>query len=56
MQENGILRIVNAGASIETTEKGIRLAEKYPFVYAAAGVHPSETAQLDEDSFVRLNL
>ncbi len=54
MQENGISRIVNAGASIETTEKGIRLAEKYPFVYAAAGVHPSETAQLDEDSFVRL--
>lgn len=54
MQENGIGSIVNVGASLESTTASIRLAEKYPFVYAAAGVHPNETAELNEESFAWL--
>ncbi len=51
MREHGISRIVNAGSTIETTKKSIELAEKYDFIYAAAGVHPSETDCLNEESF-----
>lgn len=51
MQENEIGYVVNVGASLSSTQKSIQLAEKYPFVYAAAGVHPSETAELNEENF-----
>ncbi len=51
MQEHGISLIVNVGSSIETTKKSISLSEKYHFIYAAAGVHPSEISCLNEESF-----
>lgn len=54
MAESGIGLIVNVGASLESTAASIKLAEKYSFVYAAAGVHPSETAELNEDNFKKL--
>lgn len=46
MRERGIEYIVNVGASIASTAKTLELTEQYPFVYGAAGVHPSETAEL----------
>lgn len=49
MYENGIGTIINVGASIASTKSTIALTEQYPFLYGAAGVHPSETAELDED-------
>lgn len=45
----GIEAVVNVGASIESTKTTLELAEKYPFIYAAAGVHPSESAELSEE-------
>lgn len=49
--EHGIKRIVNVGASIESTRRTIQLTQAYPFCYGAVGVHPSETAELDEEKF-----
>lgn len=49
MRENGIDYIVNIGASIETTKKTIELTKQYDFVYGAAGVHPTETAELTDE-------
>ena len=43
MKENGISYIVNVGASLESTRNSIALAKKYEYIYAAAGVHPSDT-------------
>ena len=45
----GIEAVVNIGASIQTTKNTLELMKKYPFVYGAAGVHPSETAELNEE-------
>ena len=45
----GIGTVMNVGASIASTKTTLALAERYPFVYAAVGVHPSETAELDEE-------
>ena len=45
----GIKRVVNIGASIASTRNSIELAEKYDYIYAAVGVHPSEIAELNEE-------
>lgn len=54
MHENGIGYIVNVGASLKSTQESVKLAQRYPFIYAAAGVHPSETGELDEAGFAWL--
>ncbi len=54
LPEQGIARVVNVGSSLASCKHTIELAEKYGFIYAALGVHPSETAQLDEVSFGEL--
>lgn len=51
MPENGIDTIVNVGASLSSTAAGIALAQQYAYVYAAAGVHPNETGELNEENF-----
>lgn len=51
LEGNGIGYVINVGANLETTAATIALAEKYPFVYGAAGVHPSDSGELTEDTF-----
>jgi len=48
---NGIAKIVDVGASLASCKKARSLAEQYSHVYCAIGVHPSETAELNEDNF-----
>lgn len=50
LPQRGIARVVNVGASVETTRNSIALAEQYDFVYAAVGVHPSDIDDLNEES------
>ena len=46
---NGIEYVVNVGSSMESTRSSVALAGKYDFIYAAIGVHPSETGELTEN-------
>lgn len=43
----GISPVINVGSRMDTTEESVLLAEKYDFVYAAVGIHPSEISDLD---------
>lgn len=54
LKENNIGYVINIGASIETTKNTVELIEKYPFIYGAAGVHPSESAELNEEKMAWL--
>lgn len=54
LQKAGIGCVVNIGASLESCKTTIKLMEKYDFFYGALGVHPSETAELNEDNFAWL--
>lgn len=54
MKAAGISHIVNIGASLESTKRSIELAKQYDFIYAAVGVHPSDTAELNEETFLWL--
>lgn len=53
--ENGIYRVINVSSSAESLEKTLELAEKYPFIYAAFGIHPDEADNMDEGLFSRVS-
>ncbi|HEU0207916.1 MAG TPA: TatD family hydrolase [Candidatus Udaeobacter sp.] len=44
-----VKRIITIGTSIESSRRVIELAEKYPAVYAAVGVHPSYVEKAEDD-------
>ncbi len=47
--KQGIGTVVTVGADIATSKAALSLAKKYDHVYAALGVHPSETGDLTEE-------
>lgn len=49
LREHGIEAVVNIGASIQTTKNTLELMKKYPFIYGAIGVHPSDSGELTEE-------
>lgn len=49
MKKDGVEFIVNVGSDLASIKKTLALAEKFPFIYAAIGVHPSETGELTEE-------
>ena len=50
----GIGRVVNIGSTVNSCGRCLELAESHAHVYAAVGVHPSETAELTEERFEAL--
>jgi len=49
LRENNIGNIVNVGATFRGCKDSIKLAEEYDNVYAAIGIHPEETDEINED-------
>ncbi len=47
-RENGVNMILNAGNNLNELENQLALSEKYPFVYAAVGVHPHNAQEYPE--------
>lgn len=47
---NGLETVINVGSTMETSARCIELAQQYPRVYAAIGVHPSEIDCMDDRS------
>ena len=45
----GITKIISIGTSMDSSERAIRLAEKFPAVYAAIGWHPTEALNAPDD-------
>ncbi|MBT3252245.1 MAG: TatD family hydrolase [Candidatus Marinimicrobia bacterium] len=41
-QDSGLSHIITVGTDLKTVELCIELCEKYPIVYATAGIHPHE--------------
>ncbi len=53
----GIYRVINVGADMTSSRESIALAKKYPYIYAAVGVHPHDTENMtdrDIDELKRL--
>lgn len=54
MEAGGIGLIINAGSTVTSWDKIVKLTEEYSFIYGALGVHPDEVGELDEERFARL--
>ncbi len=48
---HGIAKVINAGATLASNEKTIRLMQEYPFLYGAIGIHPEGVKELNEEKY-----
>ncbi|OGO32307.1 MAG: hypothetical protein A2Z16_09780 [Chloroflexi bacterium RBG_16_54_18] len=53
-RQAGVWRILNPGVDLESSRQAVRLADEYPEVYAAVGVHPNEANQWDQAAYAQL--
>lgn len=51
MEENGIGAIVNVGSDFASCRRTLELTKQYEFVYGALGIHPSDIADLNEETY-----
>jgi TatD DNase family protein len=54
--EAEVTRVITIGTGIESSERAIALAEKYPQVYAVVGVHPTNVQNEVEDFLPALRM
>lgn len=50
----GVDTIINIGADMESSQRSIELTEKYPYIYAAVGVHPHDVKDMTDSDIERL--
>lgn len=55
LSAQGVGTVINVAASVDGIESTVRLAEEYPFVYAAVGVHPDEVGEMDQGTLERMH-
>lgn len=54
LQREGVSLVVNPGCDVVSTKYAIELAESYPFVYAAAGIHPENCGGCSPEDFAAI--
>lgn len=50
LYDNDVDTVLNPGADLKTSQNAVKLAEKYPFIYAAVGCHPHDTKFMDDNT------
>ena len=50
----GVTLVVNPGCDLESSRQAVALAERFPHVYAAVGIHPSDCGGCGETEFEEL--
>ena len=54
LPEQGVALVVNPGCDLLSSCKAVELAQRYPFVYAAVGVHPEDCADWEDGCLLEL--
>lgn len=54
INREGVIGILNCGASLEGAKASVELSKKYDFVYAAVGIHPEYANIVDEELIKKL--
>ncbi len=49
LPQRGISHLLNAGADMESSRLSIALAEQYPIIHAAVGVHPHDAQEMKDN-------
>lgn len=52
--ENNVTKMVVVGYDYKTSLKAIEIADKYDFIYASVGIHPSEIKKMKENDLIRI--
>ena len=50
----GVSYIINASSDEKSISMSLELAERYPFVYAAVGIHPQSAGDVDDGYLKKL--
>jgi TatD DNase family protein len=50
-EDAGVGNIICPGTDVETSKRSIELAEKYPNIYAAVGIHPHDSSKAGSSTF-----
>ena len=50
----GVSLILNVGADMDSSARSVALAEKYPGIYAAVGMHPHDAKDMRETDYTQL--
>ena len=53
-KDHNIKRVVNIGASIQSSINSLELARKYSFIYAVVGIHPSSAIEMNDENYLKL--
>ncbi len=56
IQSSGISRVTNVGYDLTSSERSVKLAQDYDFIYAAIGIHPHNAAEATDESWAKLVL
>lgn len=51
---HGVTGLCNMGTTLASSRAAAELAEKYPFIYAAAGIHPEEATSAGTEDVARI--
>lgn len=54
LPEGGVCGVINAACSVASARASLALAEQYPYVWAAVGVHPEAANEFDADALPTL--
>lgn len=54
LARQGVEYVINVAASMDSVKTTQALMKKWPFIYGALGIHPSETGELNEENFAWL--
>lgn len=49
LPRKGVERVLAIGCDIESSKEEIALAERYPYIWAAVGIHPENAAEIPEN-------
>jgi len=53
-KEAGVKTIINVGFDMPSCQRSIKLAEAYPTVYAAVGIHPHDAQAVTEEDYLQI--
>ncbi|MEA5084063.1 MAG: TatD family hydrolase [Lachnospiraceae bacterium] len=56
MHAESVSYILNSGESMRAIKTGLQLAEKYPFIYTAVGIHPHNVKTMTDSDLAVLKL
>lgn len=54
LHNGGVRNIVNIGCTLERSQYSVDFADKYPFMYAAVGIHPDDTVDTPDGYLEKL--